>query len=265
MQASCAKTESHSIGRSGCVRENERQGMMRKTTAAAALTAAMVLIGGCSPEPPGRAPEIPVPAKTTVKPITVLALGDSTTAGTPGFRSPVEAPPEGEGNSESQYAHWIRSKRPEWTVLNRGVNGERTDEIAARFQKDLTLFSPDVVIVLAGVNDLYQGRSADQILGELNKIYEMAEARKIRVMACTVLPYNTSTKPVRHQMMALNQRIRGAALNRNFLICDTYELLNDPVYPGKLIGTPDGLHPDVAGYRRMGEAMAAILEKEYAL
>src|SRR5687768_8723006 len=39
------------------------------------------------------------------KPAVIVALGDSTTAGTPAFRSPVEAPPNGDGNKESQFAH----------------------------------------------------------------------------------------------------------------------------------------------------------------
>ena len=32
---------------------------------------------------------------------TIVALGDSTTAGTPGFKSPLEAPPDGAGNVQS--------------------------------------------------------------------------------------------------------------------------------------------------------------------
>ena len=64
--------------------------------------------------------------------ITIVALGDSTTAGTPGFQSPLEAPPNGAGNVESQYAYWLMRAHPEWQVLNRGVNGERSDQIRAR-------------------------------------------------------------------------------------------------------------------------------------
>ena len=56
---------------------------------------------------------------------TIVALGDSTTAGTPGFRSPVEAPPNGSGNVESQYAYWLMNGHPDWRVLNRGINGQR--------------------------------------------------------------------------------------------------------------------------------------------
>jgi hypothetical protein len=34
-------------------------------------------------------------------------LGDSTTAGQPQFLSPLEAPPAGRENPESQYAYWM--------------------------------------------------------------------------------------------------------------------------------------------------------------
>ena len=48
---------------------------------------------------------------------------------TPAFRSPIEAPPDGSGNVESQYAYWLMQAHPDWRVLNRGVNGERSDQI----------------------------------------------------------------------------------------------------------------------------------------
>ena len=47
---------------------------------------------------------------------------------------------------------------PEWDVLNRGVNGERSDQIAARFARDVLAARPRAVVVIAGVNDVYQGR-----------------------------------------------------------------------------------------------------------
>src|SRR6476646_3421391 len=95
--------------------------------------------------------------------IVIVALGDSTTAGTPLFLSPVEAPPDGWGDRTSQFSYWLTQRRPEWQVLNRGVNGERTDQIAARFDRDVLGASPQAVIIIAGVSDVYQGRSIDSI------------------------------------------------------------------------------------------------------
>ena len=90
----------------------------------------------------------------------IVALGDSTTAGTPGFLSPLEAPPAGRGDVTSQYAYWLEQRHPEWEVLNRGVNGERSDQIAARFDRDVIAAAPVIVVIIAGVNDVYQGRAA---------------------------------------------------------------------------------------------------------
>src|SRR5713101_7590894 len=81
--------------------------------------------------------------------ITIVAIGDSTTAGTPGFRSPLEAPPNGSGNVESQYAHWLMAAHPDWRVMNRGVNGECSDQIRARFTRDAVQPRPDGVVIIA--------------------------------------------------------------------------------------------------------------------
>ena len=86
---------------------------------------------------------------------TIVALGDSTTAGTPGFQSPVEVPPEGQGNPESQFAYWLMRAHPDWQVLNRGVNGERTDQISARFERDVLPAQPDAVVIIAGTAVVY--------------------------------------------------------------------------------------------------------------
>ena len=37
----------------------------------------------------------------------------------------------------SQYAYWLMQAHPDWVVLNHGVNGERSDQILARFERDV--------------------------------------------------------------------------------------------------------------------------------
>ena len=105
----------------------------------------------------------------TRRKVTIVCLGDSTTAGTPLFKSPIEAPPDGQGDEQSQFAYWLRQAHPDWPVLNRGVNGERSDEIAARFDRDVAAHRPDVVIVIAGVNDVYQGRPVEHVTTQLRQ------------------------------------------------------------------------------------------------
>ena len=124
--------------------------------------------------------------------LVIVGLGDSTTAGTPGFLSPLEAPPNGRGNPESQYGYWITKVRPGWRVLNRGVNGQRTDQMIGRFGRDVILEKPDVVVILGGVNDIYQGREAEAVRDNLEAMYERGEASAIVVLGATILPYNSA-------------------------------------------------------------------------
>ena len=194
---------------------------------------------------------------------TFVALGDSTTAGTPGFRSPAEDPPDGSGNDQSQYAYWMMKRHPEWRVMNRGINGQRSDQILRRFNSDVVAFRPQAVIILAGVNDLYQGYSPDWVEKHLKLIYERALQEKIQVMACTILPYNGAGPGVRARMREVNGWIRSYSKEHGLGFCDLFHLLEDPQRPGNLISTADGLHPDPEGYRRMGEALASVLEQEH--
>jgi len=192
--------------------------------------------------------------------VKIVALGDSTTAGTPGFQSPKEAPPSGRGNVESQYAHWMMQAHPEWTVLNRGIDGERSDEILARFERDVLKESPAIVILLAGVNDVYQGRRVDRVKDDLDEMYERALSATITPVAATILPYNTATPKARMALRTLNTWVATTAGTLNIPWCDTNAAVRDPADPERLAGSPDGLHPDVAGYRRMGEALARTVE-----
>jgi lysophospholipase L1-like esterase len=187
---------------------------------------------------------------------TIVALGDSTTAGTPGFRSPVEAPPDGAGNVESQYAYWLMKAHADWRVLNRGINGQRSDEIRARFARDVVDAKPDVVVVIAGVNDVYQGRSAESVERELEAIFDAARAAKIPVVAGTIVPYNTATPDQNARMHAVNDWIRAyAARHADTVFCDTRRAVASPTDGDRLLSSPDNLHPSPEGYKSMADAL----------
>jgi lysophospholipase L1-like esterase len=190
----------------------------------------------------------------------IVALGDSTTAGTPLFLSPLEAPPEGRGDERSQFAYWLMRQRPDWRVLNRGINGERSDQIAARFDRDVLAERPDAVIIIAGVNDVYQGRPATQVTPVLDDLYERAARASIPVVAGSIVPYNTASAAANAVMREINRWIQDQAARRPHLrFADTRAATAAAGDPDQLAGSPDGLHPDVAGYRRMATALEPAL------
>jgi lysophospholipase L1-like esterase len=188
--------------------------------------------------------------------IRIVALGDSTTAGTPGWLSPIEAPPHGRGDETSQYAWWLMRHHPEWDVLNRGVNGERSDQIALRFDQDVIAAAPRAVVIIAGVNDVYQGREAAHVIDHLRQLYGRAAAAGIAVIAGSIVPYNTATAGQNARMRAINDWIRGSGA----AFADTRAAVAAAGNPDRLAESPDDLNPSPDGYRRMAEAIRPVLE-----
>jgi membrane dipeptidase len=195
----------------------------------------------------------------------IVALGDSTTAGTPLYQSPIEAPPAGSGNEQSQFAYWLMQRQPGWSVLNRGVNGERSDQIAARFDRDVLAHRPAAVIIIAGVNDVYQGRPVDHVLTHLRGMYDRAAAAGIPVIAGSIVPYNTATAEQNSKMHEINAWIANqAARDRNIIAVDTRAAVAAAGDADRLSGTPDGLHPDINGYKSMADTLLPAVTKALA-
>jgi len=153
---------------------------------------------------------------------------------------------------------------PDWTVLNRGINGQTSTEIRARFARDVLREKPAYVVILAGVNDVYGGASAESVERELTAMYADALDAGIVPVAASVLPYDRATGPAIAAILTLNAWIESLAKVLNIPFADTHTATADPQQPNQLRGTPDGLHPDVDTYRSMGETIALTIERHLA-
>jgi lysophospholipase L1-like esterase len=192
--------------------------------------------------------------------VRIVAMGDSTTAGTPGFKSPREAPPAGRGDITSQYAYWLMQAHPAWEVINQGVNGERSDQIRGRFDEDVIAKKPAIVVIIAGVNDVYQGRDANHVKAELSAMYRRAKDAGIKVVAGSIIPYNTATPDQNARMHEINDWIASQSrTDPNIRFVDTRAAVAAAGQPDRLVSSPDGLHPDAAGYKRMADAIAVVI------
>jgi lysophospholipase L1-like esterase len=92
------------------------------------------------------------------QPLTIVAIGSSSTAGA-GATSP-------EASYPSRLSVELRKKFPgrEIAVLNRGVNGEETDNMMARFASDVMAVRPQLVLWQIGTNSVLR----DHPLGSHN-------------------------------------------------------------------------------------------------
>lgn len=193
--------------------------------------------------------------------IVIVAMGDSTTAGTPAFKSPRESPPNGSGDETSQYAYWLMKAHPDWEVVNQGINAQRSDVIAGRFEEDVIAKKPAVVVIIAGVNDVYQGRPAQHVTDQLAAMYKRAHDAGIRVVAGTILPYNVATADQNARTREINDWIRSQGrADPGVVVVDTRAAVAAAGNGDMLGSSPDGLHPDPAGYRRMADAIASAIQ-----
>jgi lysophospholipase L1-like esterase len=127
--------------------------------------------------------------------------------------------------------------------------------------RDVLEARPRLVIILAGVNDLFQGYPSEWVAGHLRRMYEQAMAAHIQVVACSILPYEGLDALRRERLTGINRWIEEYSAAHGLLFCDLFRAVADPAHPWRLNGSPDGLHPGVAGYRAMGDALASTIER----
>ncbi len=189
----------------------------------------------------------------------IVAIGDSTTAGTPFFRSPLEVPPDGSGDPEGQFSYWMMRKRAQWDVLNFGIAGETTSQIRARFAAAIKR-GPRYIIILAGVNNIFQGLPLKAATNDLYWMYQQAEGQGIMPVAATVLPFDAATPAQADAIDQLNEWIKKAAEKFRMPVADLNAAVRDPNDPHKLNGSPDGVHPDIGGYRSMAMSLIEAID-----
>lgn len=189
----------------------------------------------------------------------IIAIGDSTTAGTPFFVSPLEAPPDGQGDPEGQYSYWMMRKKPSWEILNFGINGQTTNDVRIRFI-DALAKSPRFIIVFAGVNDIMQNIPLAKTSDNLLWMYEQAKASSVMPVAVTVCPFNAATTEQALAIDVLNRWIRKQAELMRIPLVDANAAVRDAENLHKLNGSSDELHPDIGGYRAIGMKMIQAIE-----
>jgi lysophospholipase L1-like esterase len=187
--------------------------------------------------------------------ILVATLGDSITAGSPGYDpDPKMRDALGFGADEkSQWQYWARKDHPDLQFRNCGVYGQRTDEIAPRL--DDCADDAQVLIVQGGINDVVQGRPLDQPAANLRQMVERGKQLGLRVAITELLPWNNGYPDADPKIRRLNELIREIGQDENVPVLPFYETLDDPQRPGLMREdwTSDGDHPSVTGYRLLGE------------
>jgi lysophospholipase L1-like esterase len=186
--------------------------------------------------------------------VIIACLGDSITAGSPlwdpdpDVRKKIERPDE-----RSQWAWWAMRMHGELDLRNFGVNGERTDQIAARFGQAVD--GAEAIVVQGGINDIVQGRPVEQTAANLAGMLHRARHAGLRVAIADVLPWNNGDSRAAADIDKLNELIRSIAEGQGVPLFRFSETLADPSRPTRMRETltEDGEHPSIEGHRLLGE------------
>ena len=185
----------------------------------------------------------------------VATLGDSITAGSPGYDpDPLMRETLGFGADEkSQWQYWAAKADHSLRFRNCGVYGQRTDEIAGRL--DGCAKGAQVLVVQGGINDIAQGRSVERAADDLRRMVERGKKLVGRVELAELLPWNNGYPDADPKIRRLNGLIHEIARDEHVQVLPFYSTLEDPGRPGRMREewTSDGDHPSVEGYRLLGE------------
>lgn len=217
---------------------------MNRTVAVLCMVLWLGICGGCRQET--NSP--PAPAAAVEAGLTIVAVGDSLTAGL------------GVAEEESYPAILEKDLRAEGIdikVINAGVSGETTSGTLARLDWVLTL-KPDIVILETGANDGLRGLDTSLARTNLLKIIETLQARNITVvlagmqMVWNLGPAYTSDF----------NRIYPEIAAQKGLIFMPFFL--DGVATRREFNIEDGLHPNPQGYRIIVDNLLPFVKEAIA-
>ena len=174
----------------------------------------------------------------------VVFMGDSITEGW-GMKATATSPARGVFFPGEPY-------------LNRGISGQTTPQMLLRFRQDVIDLKPKVVVILAGTNDIAENTgkmTLGETEGNIESMSELARANAIRPVLCSVLPstdfwWHKGLQPAL-KIKELNVWIKEYAAKNNIVYVDYYSAMVNGDGGLKKEFSPDGVHPNAAGYAIM--------------
>ena len=159
--------------------------------------------------------------------------------------------------------------------VNRGIGGQTTSQMVVRFRADVLDLGPDVVVILAGTNDVSANNgpvSDEDLQRNFTTMAELAKVHGVRVVLASILPVADDKRGADGQplvrtegrpparLRALNAWMSEYARRKGHVYLDYASAVADAAGAFKADLNGDGLHPNAAGYA----VMAPLAEKAIA-
>ncbi len=168
---------------------------------------------------------------------------------------------------------WVDSV-PEFFADNnyvgRGISGQVSSQMLARFRQDVIALKPKAVVILAGTNDIAENDgwiSNEGIMGNIISMCELAEVHNIKPILCSLLPCdhyywlkNSNIYPA-GRILQLNEMIKGYAREKGYEYVDYHSAMTTATGGLDEKYTRDFIHPNRNGYEVMMPIVKAAIDK----
>ncbi|MBR6457285.1 MAG: hypothetical protein IKS71_01690 [Bacteroidales bacterium] len=161
--------------------------------------------------------------------------------------------------------------------LGKGIDGQTSKTIAARFEKDVVKNDPYVVHIMCGINDVAENDGAyvesSAILDNIKAMAAMAEEAKIKVVIGSLTPCNKiwwwadDWKPSKEgvtvvsHILEANAMIKAWCEEKGYPFIDYYTPMVDADGGFPKPYAYDGVHPQLEGFQVMDSLVQPVLEE----
>jgi acyl-CoA thioesterase I len=189
---------------------------------------------------------------TSGEPLTIVAIGSSSTAGA-GASSPAASYP-------SRLAAELRRRFPtqDITVLNRGVNGEETEDMVARFQTGVIAEHPQLVLWQLGTNSVLRDHPLAPHSVELHE--GIAQLKATGADLVLIDPQYAPKVIARDETPGMIDQIAAATKDANIDLFRRFAIMREwhdvQHLSFDVFVSPDGLHMNDWGYACWAKLLA---------
>ena len=150
------------------------------------------------------------------------------------------------------------------TVLNRGVGGDRTAELLARWDEDVKPLQPTWLSIVIGVNDVWRKRKnpathipLDKFLENYHQLLERAKGYGVqRLVLCSPTVIDDDQDTDMNQLVAeYDEKVHLLARELHAIYVPARAKLLSAIKANPAVRwTSDGCHPTVAGHAVLAQA-----------
>lgn len=191
------------------------------------------IAAGCSNDPPTAAKTRPTSSPIPRYEGTIVAMGDSLTAGL-GLAEEDAYP--------AQLARRLSAAGHHFKVVNAGVSGETSSGALSRVEWVIASLTPDIVILETGANDGLRGIDTALLEANLNRLITIFKAHDIEVILAGMQMLPNLGPDYTRAFQAVYPRIA----QQHHIILIPFFL--EGVAGRNDLNQPDGIHPTGAGY-----------------